>query len=35
MVKGNTADPAQFAEEMDRLGNSTEYIIPERIGCFQ
>lgn len=28
MVKGNTADPAEFVEEMERIGGKTEYIIP-------
>ena len=32
MVKGNTADPAEFVEEMERIGGKTEYVIPKKIG---
>lgn len=31
MVKGNTADPQEFAREMEGLDTKTEYVIPKRI----
>lgn len=35
MVKGNTADPCEFAEQMKSMGTKTKYIIPTRIGASQ